>query len=434
LPVRWIGVLLAVAAIRFLFQALFVPSFEGPDELYHLSRITAFADASFVVAFQGTATDGRIIAAVQQRPCGESLHRHFGCRLFGREEAMFNLLRPLRPAAAAPAVQNPENNQPPLFYALVGAALRLAAPILGDRGRWPEVRLLISRLIAALSVLAGLWILIRLLLPGGERLAAAGLLAWMLMPGASEALARCSNDAAVFLWSAGAVAAVYRRAPAVAIGILAAAGPLIKLTAFPIVAFVMAALWTSGRRRVAALSAMASLVVFPVQLLRGWNWGGTYELNREAASFHESAAHLLIGLGRSAYTFFKTAFWLGNWSFFKPPLALLTAFWLVLLLWVVSTRYRPGAPLRPAHLAAAAGCTLGALAFFVSHRRFWGDWGGVGGWYLWSWVPWLAMAIRDLFSFRRRRGPVLLGVTAGLAVSATIVYLQCCLQAYGGRP
>jgi hypothetical protein len=427
-------VLLAVVAARFLAQALVVPSFEGPDEIYHLARITSFVDQPFRVAFQGVPTDGQIIAAVNARPCCVSLHRHFGCRLFGGEAAYFNLLQPLPPTAAATTVQNPENNQPPLYYALVGSALRFASPMLGARGRWPEVRLLIARLLAVISVVVGLGMLLRLLVPGAQWMAAASLLTWMLMPGASEALARCSNDAAVFLWSAGALAAVYRRASTVVIILLAAAGPLLKLTAFPIVAFTVIALWVSERRKEAAWAGVASLLVFPVQMMRGWYWGGTFELNRPGRSFDETAWQTLVGVGRSVYTFFKTAFWLGNWSFFRPPLALLTVFWLVLLLWIVWARYEPGATLRTAHAAAAVACTLGALLFFVSHRRFWGDWGGVGGWYFWSWFPWLAIAGRDLFSFRRGRGLLLLTAAAGLASIANIVYVQSCLYAYGGRP
>ena len=397
---RWVGVLFALVALRFLGQALFVPSFEGPDELYHLARITAFAEQPFGAAFKGVATDGQIIAAVQARPCCTSLHQHFGCRLFGRETACFNLLRPLPPAAAAPLVQNPENNQPPLYYALVGSALRLAAPVLGDRTRWPEVRLLIARLVAVVLVVIGLWILLSLLFSGGEWMAAAGLLVWMLMPGASESLARCSNDAAVFLWAAGAVTAVYRRAPSVAIAALAAVGPLLKLTAFPIVAFIVVALWVSKRRVAAAAAGVSSLLVFPIQALRGWYWGGTYEINTPGRAVDETGWQTLAGVGRSAYTFFKTAFWLGNWSFFRPPLVLLIAFLIALVLWVALARYRRGSTLRAAHLATAAACAFGALLFFVSHRRFWGDWGGVGGWYLWSWMPWLTVAASDLFSLR----------------------------------
>jgi hypothetical protein len=430
---RWVGVLLVLVAVRFLAQALFVPSFEGPDELFHLARIAAFADEPLGAAFKGVATDRQTIAAVQARPCCASLHRHFGCRLFGRETAFFNLLRPLPPAVGAPAVQNPEDNQPPLYYALVGSALRLAGPVLGDRGRWPEVRLLIARLIGVVSVIAGLTILLRLLVPGGEWMVAAGLLVWMLMPGASESLARCSNDAPVFLWSAGALAAAYRRASTATIAALATAGPLLKLTAFPTIAFIVVMLWVSKRRTTATFAGVASLLVFPVQALRGWQWGGTIELNRPASAFDEGAWQILVGVGRSTYTFFKTAFWLGNWSFFRPPMVLLTVFWIVLLLWVVSAQYRPGSTLVIAHGAAATACALGALLFFLSHRRFWGDWGGVGGWYLWAWFPWLTVAARDLLSLSPHRRPLLLSLTVVLALAATVVYLHSGLQVYGAR-
>jgi hypothetical protein len=331
-------------------------------------------------------------------------------------------------------VQNPENNQPPLFYALSGTAVRLVGAVLGDRGTWPEVRLLIARLLNVVLVLVGLRVLLPLFTGAGEWVAATALLAWMLMPGASESLARCSNDAAVFLWSAGAVAAVDRRAPTLAVATLAAAGPLIKPTAFPVVAFVVVALWISRRRSTATLAGIASLLAFPVQLLRGWSWGGTYELNRSASAVHETAGQVLMGLGRSIYTFFKTAFWLGNWSFFRPPMVLLTLFWLTLLLWVLSAKYRPGSGRTTAHVAAAVACALGSLLFFVFHRRFWGDWGGVGGWYLWSWLPWLAVAAHDLFVLRPERRRLLLGLTVALSLMATVLYLRAGLHVYGTRP
>lgn len=430
----WVSLLFALVVVRLVLQALFVPSFEGPDEPYHLARIAAFADRPFGAAFRGVPTDGRIIAAVKARPCCESLHRHFGCSQFGREAADFNLLRPLPPAAGALAVPNPENNQPPLYYAIAGSALRVTEPILGERGTWPEVRLLEARLFGLVFVVVGLWLLVPLFSPAREWTAAAGLLVWMLMPGASESLVRCSNDAAVFLWSAGAMKAVSRRASIVAVGSLMAVGPLLKLTAFPIVAFVVIALWVSRRRTEAVSAAIASLLVFPVQLFRGWFWGGTYELNRPGNALNETAWQVLVGMGRSAYTFFKTAFWLGNWSFFRPPMVLLTLFWLTLLFWVISAKYRPGSRRTTAHVAAAVACALGALLFFVSHRRFWGDWGGVGGWYLWSWFPWLAVAAHDLFVLRPDRRRLLLGLTVALSLTATVVYLQTGVSVYGRRP
>ncbi|MFN2387068.1 MAG: hypothetical protein ABR576_12445 [Thermoanaerobaculia bacterium] len=48
---------------------------------------------------------------------------------------------------------------------------------------------------------------------------------------------------------------------------------MIKLTAIPLVVFAVAALWLRSKRAAIA-GGVASLAVFPVQLARGWRWGG----------------------------------------------------------------------------------------------------------------------------------------------------------------
>ena len=53
---------------------------------------------------------------------------------------------------------------------------------------------------------------------------------------------------------------------------------------------------------------MSACLVFPVQALRGWPWGGTYEFNRMLPGIHESVPHAALGLARSAYTIVKTVF------------------------------------------------------------------------------------------------------------------------------
>jgi hypothetical protein len=420
--------------LRLIGHAVFVPAFEGTDEPYHLARIAAFADQPPLPALRGVPTDGQIVSAVQARPCCPSLHRHLGCPPFGGSVAYLNLLHPLPPRPPARAIPNPENNQPPLYYALIGLPLRIAPLVLGDRFFRPETRLLTARLASVLFASLGIWVLFRLFSDGRGRRVLLGVLLFMTLPGASESLARCSNDAAAFAWAAAAVWALRRRASTLWISVLAASGPLIKLTAFPVVVFVVVALWVVNRRRTAVVSGLASLCVFPLQFLRGWRWGGTYELNQPAAPLGGTLTEVAVGLGRSAYTFFKTAFWLGNWSFFRPPTLLLAGFWLLLLLWTVAARARPEARLPLPHLVAAVAASVAMLLFFFGHRRFWGDWGGVGGWYLWAWIPWIAAAANDLLRLRASARVPLLVVTAAFAVVANLFYFRIAVGLYGLTP
>lgn len=417
--------IVALVTVRLLFHAVFSPAFDGPDEPYHLGRIAAFADLPFELALRGVDLDGRIVGAVRARPCGTS----FGCPPFGNKPAAFNLLRPAGAELSATPIRNPENNQPPLFYMLAAVPIQLAH--VDD----PSLRLLAVRVLNVL--LAGIGLALLLTLPGRrERLAfalAAG--AAIVLPGAAESLARCANDAVVFLWAA-ILLVVLRRpiAPARTLAAIAllAAGPLLKLTAFPVVAFAVVVLWSeSGRRLRAALAVLASLVVFPLQFWRGWRWGGTYELNRPTAALLESPVESLVGFARSAYTFAKTTFWLGGWSFFRAPLLLVIAFFaLVAGTWLLSKR-RPDPPRPLAHLAGLAGAVLGFALFAIANRRFFGGWGGVGGWYAWSWFPWLATAARDTRTFPAPARRLLLPAWTVFAVVANALYYRKAWGIYG---
>jgi len=138
----------------------------------------------------------------------------------------------------------------------------------------------------------------------------------------------------------------------------------------------------------------------------------------------------MVGMLRSAYTFVKTTFWLGGWSFFRAPLALVLAYG-ALLLGGVATAHRRLAPRRlNAHRAAVATAVLGFCLFAYANRRFFGGWGGVGGWYVWSWYPWLAIAVHELFDFGRRVGRVLLVFAAAFVLSANTVYYLVAYRLY----
>ena len=423
------GLLAAAVVARMAFHAVFVPAFEGPDEPYHLARALAFATRPWPDAFAGAPVEPALVDSVRAEPCSENLHRVFGCPLFGGDAptGRFDVLAPERVSSAlGPGLVNTEDNQPPLYYAAAGLLLRLFL-------RWlTAVRaLLFLRLLGVAFVAAALFGPLRLLARDRAPGLAAGALLLLLTPGASEALARVSNDAPVFLWAALCVLAVKRRAGAAVLIPLLAAGPLLKLTALPVAAFAVAALADRGRPRLALAGAAATLAVFPIQALRGWRWGGTLEFNAAATALAGSAGATLVGLVRSSYTLIKTTFWLGEWSFFRAPRALVAAYFLLLAAAFLLARRRPDPHHRAAHAAGAVVAAGGFLAFAVGNRLYYGDWGGVGGWYVWTWLPWLAMAASDLARIERRPGAWLLAATAAFVVVANTLWFSVAWPLYG---
>lgn len=416
---------------RLSFHAVFLPAYEGPDEPLHLSRISSFADHHFADALAGEPLDGSIIRAVEARPCAHGVHQTRPCPPFGTSPGAFNLLRPLPRFADSRRGLNPENNQPPLFYLAVGLALR-AASRLSSQGWFdaPDVRLLVVRLTCVALVALAIFLPLRAITIRRSTLPAIAGLLLLLLPGASESLARCANDAPVFCWAAFLIYAVRRNASLPWILLLLAAGPLLKLTALPVAAFAVVALGLQRGWRSGLIAAASSALVFPVQLWRGWKWGGTYELNRPIPGIHESFSHLMLGLVRSFYTFIKTTFWLGGWSFFRAPTLLVVAYFLLLLSFVLVARFRRMTNALWPHLAGVALALAGVLTFILANRRFFGDWGGVGGWYAWGWAPWLYIAVEDLACVPERAGRILLAATAVFVLAANIVYFNVALRLY----
>jgi len=409
------------------FHAVFLPAFAAPDEPQHLARIRDFADGALSGAFAGRLVDAPLLEEQGLYPCDASVRAQAGCPLYGEAAGAFDLLRP-PPAPRAPRgvrpIPNVESNQPPLFYLAAGLLLRPFS--LRPAGELLTVRLLAVALVAA-ALFGPLRRLARGWPPG---LPAAGLLA-LLLPGASEALARCSNDAAVFYWAALVLDLLSRRArPAVLLPMIAA-GPLLKLTAFPVVAFAVVVLARESGGALAAVAGAASLAVVPVQAWRGWMWGGTLELNAPAGPIAESFARSAFGLLRSGYAFVKTSLWSGGQSLRRPPRWLVVGYFAWLAAAASLLRPPPHARRGLAHAAAAATAVAGFLVFAVANRRYYGVWGGVGGWYLWSWAPWIAEAVSDLAAVPHRAARVLLGSEAVLVVAANAAWFADAVRFYG---
>lgn len=416
--------LAVLVVLRMTFQVFFVPVFEGPDEPFHLARASAFAAHPFR---PGTSKEmgGAIVAAVQAHPCGPDLSRAFGCPPFTGRGAALNILNAAVEPPTAPPRANYETHQPPLYYVFAGILLRIF-------GGKTEARLLLLRLFSLTLVLIALFgPLYAIARRRRPFFAAAGLLL-LLLPGASEALVRGSNDALLFLWCALILLALDRRAPLWGLAALLAAGPLIKLSAFPIAAFAVVVIGKERGRRAVILTALASLLVFPVQALRGWAWGGTYEFNRTGAGWpHLVSVRAVSGMARSIYTFLKTFFWLGNWSFFREPRWLIALTFVLCLVWLCSSRPRVPAVRPLANAIGLAAAAAGFLLFAVANRKLWGTWGGLGGWYAWGWSPFLACAAGDLFWLRPKMKGSLLAAAATLVVILNVCWIAAAIGLYG---
>lgn len=400
-PTR-VRILFILLAGRLIFHALYVPVYEGPDEPFHLGRAATIADDSLRDGILGDRLPVAIASSIRAHPCGPDLGRKFGCPPFRRGGA-FNVLGPDSRDGPPLSVVNYEAHQPPLYYA---ASAPILAPISS-----PVSRILAMRLVSVLLVLAAIAFPMRRLAAGHPESVSVAVLLFLLLPGAAEALSRVSNDAAIFLWTAVIVERLCSRSRASVIVLLIAVGPLLKLTAFPVVALAVSALWLGHRRSAAVIGSVASLSVFCVQMLRGWSWGGTYELNRVTRAAGPDVPSAM-GLLRSIYGFVKTVFWLGGWSGFRAPSILVLCWFVVLLVLAVRQLHRSdGRRFEVPPIAHAAGAGVAAAGFIVMavlNAKLFGQWGGLGGWYVWAWTPWLALALRPALDFGRAG-------TAGLA-------------------
>ncbi len=421
---RALAFLAAGVVLRMAFHAVYLPAFEGPDEPQHLARIWDFARKPLSDAFEGAWVDPTVVAAVLAHPCPRP---ETGCPSYASTPGAFNLLRPAPvPLRPAPPIPNEESKQPPLAYGVVGAPLR----VLGLRPA-PAAMLLYGRLFSVALIAIALFGPLRRIFAGSPAAALAGLLA-LLTPGAAEAFARCSNDAAVFLWAAAVLAALERHPGAVWMCILLAAGPMLKLTALPISAFAVAVLWLDDRRRTAATGALASVLVFPVQALRGWTGGGAIELHRQRPAIAETLGGWIAGFAQTAYTLVKAPMWSMGWSLLRPPALLVWVYLGFLFAAALATRPSPRPRRAPAHALAALVAVGGTLVFAVATRRYFGIWGGVTGWYVWDWTPWLFVAARDLGSLEHRYRRPLLLLEAGVVAAANVVWFGVGSSAYGG--
>lgn len=422
------GLRLLVVSLLTL-HAFLSPVYEGPDEPFHLARARAFAHGPLAEALAGKVVDAELVRSMQAWPCGPSMQAGLKCPAYGSEPATFNILEPARRVETGGPGSNYQAHQPPFYYLAASPLLELLAPGIGTA---PESQTLLLRLAAVLLVGCVLCFPLRKLGKGNVHFETLLLLA-LLLPGAAESLIRVSNDVAVFAWAVWMVAALSRRdgIRTSGVAVLAAVGPLLKLTAFPVVAVAAAVGWRVRGWRSGFLIAVAGLTVLPLQWLRGWAWGGTLEANTPLGALG-SLPEILAGLVHSAATFLKTAVWLGGWTFFRPPAWLLVAIPILGLLVIVRcVRLRKPMANRSAHLAGGALAAAGLVAFALGQRQIFGVWGGVGGWYLWGWAPWLALLANDLLEVRPDREREFVAGAVGGALALNLTWFAVAYRVYG---
>jgi hypothetical protein len=391
-------------------HAFFNPLYEGPDEPFHLARARAFTQAPLTEALAGRVVDADLVRSMRAWPCGPAMQAAFDCPAFGSEPATFNILKPSRRLEAGASSHNYQAHQPPLYYLTAASLLALFAPGIGAE---PETQVLLLRLGAVVLVGFTLCFPLRKLGKRNGPLEALVLLA-LLLPGAAESLIRVSNDVGVFAWSVLLLAVLHggdRLRPGLT-ALLAGVGPMLKLTALPMVAFAAVYGWRAHGRRVGLTIAAAGLAVFPLQWLRGWAWGGTLEANARLGDLG-GVPEILAGLGRSALVFLKTSVWLGGWSFHRPPGWLLIAAPLfALLLGVRCLRLRPSAENGTAHLAATMLALAGFIAFALGQRQIFGSWS-------------------DLFELRPGRERELVGGALAAAAVLNVTWFEVARRLYG---
>lgn len=414
---------------KMAFHAIFLPVYEGPDEPMHLARARAAARVTDSTHPSASSVDPAVVQSIRSWPCGLSLHDAFKCPPFGGERAAFNILGQPRAAGDQTSTENYEAHQPPLYYLGVGAVL---APMDWLAQKAPERQLLVLRALAVLLVAWTLWLPVK-------RLGLANrdfellLLAALFLPGASESLVRAANDIGVFAWAAGFLYLMASRPDPKPwqVALASAAGPLLKLTALPVIAYAAVAAFQNGRRRTSLLVIGCSAAIFPLQWVRGWMWGGTLEAN-SVSPIPDSLGTMVLGVAKSFVTLAKTAIWLGGWAGFRAPRWLLVSFALTILYLAFRClrRRRTSGPVLP-HAVAALIAAVGIVFFAIGHKKVFGVWGAVGGWYAWGWAPWLAFSLADVFELRDDH-KLELALALSLAVVAlNVAWYAIALSTYG---
>jgi hypothetical protein len=74
-----------------------------------------------------------------------------------------------------------------------------------------------------------------------------------------------------------------------------------------------------------------------------------------------------------------------------------------------------------AHLVGLSVAGVGLIAMATLNHRLFGQWGGLGGWYFWAWIPWLVLATRPAIP-RTRTAIALLGAFVIVANASWFIH------------
>jgi hypothetical protein len=77
-------------------------------------------------------------------------------------------------------------------------------------------------------------------------------------------------------------------------------------------------------------------------------------------------------------------------------------------------------------LVAAAGF----LAVAFGNRVVFGVWGGIGGWYLWNWAPWLWLACQEVGDGWQAQRLWLMALVGGLVLGVNAFWWAAALHTY----
>ncbi len=94
---------------------------------------------------------------------------------------------------------------------------------------------------------------------------------------------------------------------------------------------------------------------------------------------------------------------------------------------LAQAEWQTAAPISP----AAPSRRAGFVAFALGQRQIFGVWGGVGGWYLWGWAPWLALFASDLLEVRLDRERELVAGAVAAAIALNLIWFQVAYRVYG---
>ena len=156
-------------------------------------------------------------------------------------------------------------------------------------------------------------------------------------------------------------------------------------------------------------------------------------MNRAVGALNEQLGEAALGLARSVYTFVKTSFCDRRLELFPRSPSRSSSRSSASS---SSPRFSCAPPLPPAVWPRTSSPSRWPQPASPSSRwetgRLFGTWGGLGGWYAWSWLPWLAVAADDLLAHRSEGTRwFLFAAVSAFVVAADVGFALAAARLYG---